>query len=351
MWMALVAIGLLAFLSILGAFYGAEKAKLLFNSVSLQFYWSALFILLIMGFLRFRSLLRRPGLFMIHAGCLLVLVGAMWSSESGHRLAFRLLGNHKIPEGYMVIEEGLAEKNLFTSDFTEVLGELPFSIKLKDFRLEYYKPDKPITAMLNIKTPDGQNLQLPAKIGQMISLGQGKGKITIVRTFRNFKIRIRNGERVVTDEKESGVNPAVEIEVEQPDGSKYTRYVFEHFPDFGQGEDTLQLSYVSQEPQVIRDFLSEVVVIKNGKEATKKVIEVNHPLHYGGYHFYQHSYDSEEGKYTVLSVTSDSGLFCVYAGYWALCLGVIWHLWIRHIVSRLILKSKNKALVTAKAKP
>jgi len=342
MWLALATIGTLAFLSVLGACYGAEKAKSFFNSIALQFYFSGFFILIAIGFLMFRSLLRRTGLFLIHAGCLLTLAGAMWSSESGHRLAFRLFGSHKIPEGYMVIEEGLAENRLFAKDFMGPLGQLPFTIKLKDFRIEYYQPDKPLTPLLNIITADKQQLQIPAKVGQTISLGPEKGKITIVRTFKNFKIQVQNGERVVTDDEGTGFNPAVQIEIQRPDGSKYTRYVFERFPGFEKGDDTLQLSYVSQGPQVIRDFLSEVAVIKNGKEVINKVIEVNHPLHYGGYHFYQHSYDAKEGKYTILSVTSDSGLYCVYAGYWMLCLGVIWHFWLRHIVRRLKRKEKNR---------
>jgi len=348
MWLALATIAILAFLSVLGAFNGAEKAKSLFNSVALQFYFSGFFILLTIGFLKFRSLLRRS-LFMIHAGCLLTLAGAMWSSESGHRLVFRLLGNHKIPKAYMVIEEGFAGNRLFSKDFTRQLGQLPFTIKLKDFRLEYYQPGKLSTPLLNIITEDEQHLQLPAEARQTISLGQEKGEITIIRTFKNFKIRNINGERVVTDEEGTGVNPAVEVEIQRPDGSKDTRYVFEHFPDFEQDDDTLQLSYISQGPQVIRDFLSEVTVIKNEKEVINKVIEVNHPLHYGGYHFYQHSYDSEEGKYTILSVTSDSGLYCVYAGYWMLCLGVIWHFWLRHILSWLKTKKENKTLVSASA--
>jgi hypothetical protein len=348
MWLVLAAIAILALLSVLGAFYGAERAKSLFNSVALQFYFSGFFILLTIGFLTFRSLLHKPGLFMVHAGCLLTLAGAMWGSESGHRLAFKLLGSYKIPEGYIVIEEGLAENRLFAKNFTEPLAELPFSIKLKDFRLEYYQLDKLSTPLLNIETADEQHLQLPAEAGEMISLGEGKGKITVVRTFGNFKIRNINDERIVIDEEGTGVNPAVQVEIQRPDGSNYTRYVFERFPDFSTGrltaeqdDDTLQLSFVSQEPPVIRDFLSEVAVIKDDKEILSKVIEVNHPLHYGGYHFYQHSYDAEEGKYTILSVTSDSGLYCVYAGYWLLCLGVIWHFWLRHIVNRLKLKTEK----------
>jgi len=67
----------------------------------------------------------------------------------------------------------------------------------------------------------------------------------------------------------------------------------------------------------------------------KKNIEVNDPLHYGGYHFYQSSYltpDQGHPWATVLSVTSDSGLYCVFGGFIALCGGIIYHLWVVPII-------------------
>jgi cytochrome c biogenesis protein ResB len=163
----------------------------------------------------------------------------------------------------------------------------------------------------------------------------------VVRTFRNFKILIENGKKIVTDEGQEGENPAVEVEIEVPDGNSYTRYVFERFAGFNHGKDQLQLSYVPQGPRVIRDYFSEVVVIENEKEVAGKVIEVNHPLHYGGYHFYQDSYDSQAGKYTILSVTSDSGLYVVYGGYWLLCSGVLWQFWFRHMFDRLKVQNRK----------
>jgi len=41
-----------------------------------------------------------------------------------------------------------------------------------------------------------------------------------------------------------------------------------------------------------KEFLSDLVVIKNGQEVLKKSIEVNDPLHYGGLTFYQSSYEA-----------------------------------------------------------
>jgi hypothetical protein len=92
MWMALLAIGLLAILSVFGAFCGAEKAKLFFNSIPLGVYWYGLALLLVAGFVEFPVLPRKPGLFMIHAGCLLILAGSMLGSQTGHRLCERFFG-------------------------------------------------------------------------------------------------------------------------------------------------------------------------------------------------------------------------------------------------------------------
>ena len=113
----------------------------------------------------------------------------------------------------------------------------------------------------------------------------------------------------------------MEVEIKKPDGTTDTRYVFERFAGYLQNTDELKISYAPRQPQMIRDYFSDVTVIKDGKEVAGKTIEVNHPLHYGGYHFYQYSYDSEAGEYTILSVTSDSGLYIVYTGYWLLSLG------------------------------
>jgi len=340
MWMALLAIGLLIALSIAGAFCGAQKAKLLFNSIPLVVYWCGLAALLAAGFIEFPRLLHKPGLFMIHAGCLLILAGSMWGSQAGHRLSEKLFGIRKIPNGYMLISEGNSENHVTTENLNQQLGKLPFSIKLKKFRLEYYQTDGNSAPQLYIQTQDGQPLELAAKPGEEISLGKIGSKLKVVKTFRNFKLRLEDGKKIVTDEEQGEENPAVEVRIESPDGNSYTRYVFEHFGDFSHVKNELQLRYVSQEPRMIRDYFSDLAVIENEKEVVSKTIEVNHPLHYGGYHFYQYSYDSEAGKYTILSVTSDSGLYAVYSGYWLLSLGVLWQVWFGPIVGYIRNKKK-----------
>ncbi|MFC1675477.1 cytochrome c biogenesis protein ResB [Planctomycetota bacterium] len=79
----------------------------------------------------------------------------------------------------------------------------------------------------------------------------------------------------------------------------------------------------------IKDFKSTLAITKQGRPVFKKTIEVNRPLHYGGYHFYQSGFDMENHQYTILHLVSDSGLSLVYFGYWLIIAGVFGEYWIR----------------------
>jgi len=215
----------LVLLSVYGAFLGPYRAKSFFNSPALSAYWLALMALLVTAFVVFPRQVRLPGLFLIHGGCSLILAGALWGSGTGLKVQNHLFGTDKFQTGQMAIFEGDAE-NRIRLEGSDQIKELPFHIKLKDFRIEYYKPES------------------------------------------------------------------------------------------------------------VRDCISDVQVVKDGKVVAEKSIEVNHPLHFGGYHFCQSSFDAQGHGYTVLSVVSDTGLDIVYAGYLALGIGVFWHFWLRHLFTK-----------------
>ena len=319
LWAALVLIMLLTILSIYGAFLGADRAKAFFNSLPLAVYWLALTALFIVGLIVFRRLIRVPGLLFIHAGCILVLAGSLWASQVGHTIQRQLFGIEKIPSGRMAIFEGDRENRVLLEN-GETTQTLPFYIRLKDFKIEYYEP-----SYLHIQTRQGKTWRIPVETGREIPLGQDFGTVRVVRVFESFKIKIEDGISTAFDDPNSPPNPALQVEIKSPAGEVTSRYVFERFPGHVRAEDELLLRYW----RVIRDYVSELQVIKDDKVVAERNIEVNHPLHFGGYHFYQHSYDAEAGRYTILMVVSDTGLNFVYAGYVMLCASVFWHFWVR----------------------
>lgn len=342
MWLVFLAIWLLTIFSVAAAFLGADKARQFFNSIPLIIYWFFLALLFLSGFAVYDKLLRQPSSLLIHAGCLFILIGAMLGSDAGHRFAKQFFNIDKIPSGFMRIYEGQSENKILAGDGS-VLGQLPFSIKLNDFRIEYYEGGEESIPQLNVVTAEGKQFQIAAKAGEEVSLEKPKGKLRVVRTFTNFKINKIDGKMVASDEPGPQQNPAVEIEFESPDGQKSTGYIFERFAGFQQPMPGLKISYLSQMSQMPRDFLSDVVVIENGKEIVQKTIEVNHSLHFGGYHFYQNNFDQIEGKFTELSVTSDSGLYTVFGGYWLLCIGILWRLWLTPAIKYFKNKKVNGA--------
>ncbi len=330
MWVGLALIILLLLVSIYGAFIGAARAKSFINRLPLMVYWIAFTLLLIIALAVFRRLVRVPGLLLIHLGCVFILAGFMWGSEAGHTLQKKLFGIDKITTGQMIIPEGHSHNRVILEDLKQI-KKLPFSVELQDFQIEYYKP-----AYLYVQTRDGQGWKIPVETGTEFPLGPEFGTIKILRAFENFKITIEGGSRKIIDDPQPGINPALEVQITSPQGQVTTKYVFERFGGHTRPEDKFALSY----RRVISDYISRLRIIEDNKVAAEKDIEVNHPLSFGGYHFYQHSYDAEAGQYTVLMVVSDTGLAVVYGGYWMLCIGVFWHMWLRHIVARIKLKNK-----------
>ncbi|MBN1362415.1 MAG: cytochrome c biogenesis protein ResB [Sedimentisphaerales bacterium] len=337
LWVALIAIVVLACLSVYGAFLGADRAQAFFNSLPLVVYWLALTGLLAVGILLFRRLLRIPTLLSIHAGCILILVGAMWSSKGGNDLQRQLLGIDKMWMGHMAILEGTAEDRVVVPDSND-RWTLPFAVRLADTRIEHYP-----TGTLFVWDEAGHAWRLVAEPGQTLGLGQGLGSITIRNVFKNFKMDI-SGEEPVAFDAPGGSNPAVQVQVTKADGTITTRYVFEYSPGHTRPQDGLVMSY----GRAIRDYVSDLRIVKDGAVVAAKEIEVNRPLHYGGYHFYQHEYrENQMGEYVVLRVVSDSGLNAVFAGYVILVAAVCWHFWGRRIVPAI----KRVRIVTSDPPP
>jgi hypothetical protein len=317
MWVAMVSIVLLFFLSIYGAFVGPESAKEFFNSVPLAAYWISFILLLVLGIALFRRLIKIPSLLFMHFGCILILLGGIWGSKPGLKLQSKIFGINKIPSGLMQIYEGETENRVLTEQ--DDLYILPFSIVLKDFRIEYYKP-----AFLYLQTRQGDTGKFPVEEGKVCTPDFSFGTIEIVKVFNNFKMTVEGDNRIAVDDPGAGFNPALEVKLTPADGQPLTRYVFDTSHGYMYPNDDFAMVYICD----IKDYISHLQVIRDSKVVAEKEIEVNHPLHYGGYHFYQQDYDHEAGEYTILRITSDSGLQFVYAGFIMLCTGVFWHFWI-----------------------
>jgi len=109
-----------------------------------------------------------------------------------------------------------------------------------------------------------------------------------------------------------------------PFAVKLERVTLEHYPRDGSPGAGATL----------RACKSAVVILKDGREQARKVIQVNDPLHWGGYHFHQIGHDEVGQSFAILRVKSDSGLYAVYIGFVLVCAGAVWQFWLRPVLSR-----------------
>jgi hypothetical protein len=281
----------------------------------------------------------------MHVGSILILVGAMWGSDKGHSVAEKLFGWKKIPHGYMMIPESTATDEVADEATGEPVGRLPFQVGLKDFRIEYYPAKGPWELWFEMLVPPGHAPQMgwvpiEWKEGEEVSVGRTALRVRVVKYLRGARaVADATGDLVGAEADPESRTPAMEVEVAIRDQT------FRGWILVPEGEDRGSLSFAPIMPKDLskeaapnlwlvqprgmpKDYFSDLAVLEGGAVAAGKTIEVNDPLHWGGYHFYQYDYDHEQGEYTVLSVRSDSGLYAVYVGFVLLVAGAFVRFWV-----------------------
>jgi hypothetical protein len=213
-------------LCVFGAFIGSERTHKAFNSVPFAVFWFFFVFLLVVGIFSFKNLFKKPALFAMHLGFILLILGSMAGTEI-YNEQLANAGLAKIYKGKMLVFEGASQNKVLTES-GGVMARLPFDVKLNDFRIEYYS---------------------------------------------------------------------------------------------AAGND-------------VKDYFSDVEVIKDSNTVKTATIEVNKPLHFGGYHIYQSGYDEQQGRFTILEVVSDTGLNIIYAGFIFVCVGVMWHFWYERLIRK-----------------
>lgn len=318
----LVLVGGLAVLSVYGAFLGAEKAAVFFNSSPMVLFWFILVGILIGGFLFFRRLWTRPFLFMVHVGCLLVLLGGLWGSQQGIALRGRLLNYRGLYEGMIPLYEGEGSSVLYDGQ-AKPIGNLPFEVFLKEFQVQYY--DAPQFVIIDKADPQ-RVYTIPVEIGAVFTFGQ-QIQFGAVRYFRNLQIHREGGQTTVAEGPQEADNPGYQVRFILSDGAEETQYVFERFPVHSMPRYRFEIAF--QPPQMPKEYISELVIIEDGQEKARKRIEVNHPLFYKGYLLHQKSWGQDQnGVYSIIGVVSNSGLPAVFGGYGLLVAGIAGQLWI-----------------------
>lgn len=301
-------------------------------------WWFILFLILLFLNLsvcllnRFSLKIRALGSMMSHFSILVILIGALTGMFFGQK-------------GLIKINEG-EEVNSFVSKQAPV--HLGFSVKLTDFiysehidpreRLLVYSRQAENVCMIgnNISEADknkGLIAQIPTEAGVESQIPGIAYKVKVLRYVPDFVIDTSTKE--VASRSATANNPAIEVELKDKDGKVLkTFWVFARFPEMHQQTDEdLKFVYdwVGRRP---KDFVSKVAILKEGKEVMTKDIRVNEPLRFGGYAFFQYTYDQEGLAWTGLQVVKDPGVPVVYGGFILLILGLMMIFYVNPLIQR-----------------
>ena len=100
----------------------------------------------------------------------------------------------------------------------------------------------------------------------------------------------------------------------------------------GDGGIVLRLADNRERPP--RDWRSHISVLEEGRVVHDEVVEVNQPLKYGGFSFFQSDADPSRPDYSGLQVVKDPGWPLVAAGLYALLLGICWCFYVQPFLDR-----------------
>ena len=123
-------------------------------------------------------------------------------------------------------------------------------------------------------------------------------------------------------------NPAVEVEVRRGSGSGVHLLKAAHGEPLELPDGKTLLSLETQSDDV-KAYRSRLAVLEGDRKVQEKTVEVNDPLSYGGFSFYQSGYRREDPTYSGILVVKDPGLPLVWAGLILIGAGMIFVYYVR----------------------
>jgi len=269
---------------------------------------------------------RMLGTLLVHAGLLLTLVGG----------AIRIFFSE---QGVIQFREGEQATFFVTED--QQHEPLPFALQLVKFEIERYAPPQAGHGAEGAGPAEALSVQVPGEAGGTdwpVTLDVERDVITKTPpagTNRVFRVAVLRRvpdfvmdatTKVVRTRSEEMLNPALLVRVTEGEVAS-ERWLFARFPDFDMsakpGQESLPLPFsmnylvTLSEPtkQQVKSFKSTLRVLQGDRVAREQMIEVNAPMNYGGYAFYQSGYNEDDPSWTALRVVRDPSVPVVYLGF------------------------------------
>ena len=270
--------------------------------------------------------LRVLGSFITHVSILLVLVGGVIRNRWGE-------------SGMLVLQEGQTSAEYMSRGGSNM--PLPFAVRLLKFEIERYEqaamPESSKIGTLAVQWPDkGVEQSFPVELNRELIVAppgnkqpENSCRLRITRYLPDFVVGSNSKEPVSRSDEPN--NPALQVTVAFGDHTT-PEWVFARFPDFnahgGGGAQPLRFRFLPAAQSAasggpVKAFKSSVQIVDNGAVALERVIEVNAPLAYKGYTFYQSGYNRHGAAWTsTLQVVRDPGVPLVLFSFVLMMIGL-----------------------------
>lgn len=244
---------------------------------------------------------RSFGFILVHLSLVLLIAGGLMSATMRTK-------------GDLILDEG---QSLGSIDVKGKAVPLGFEVRLKDFKLEHYEND---LEKLVVALPASQKpLEFRFRKNIWTSVPGTDYAFRVEQFVPDFRFDM-NTHAAFSASNEPN-NPAILVHMKGK-SEDYTEWVFANFSDFHMTKERpIGLRYVWSQA-VPKAFISEVEILEKGSVVKEQAIEVNHPLRYKGFSIYQASYDSQEGKWSGLTVVKDPGTGVVFASIIMIMMGL-----------------------------
>ncbi len=279
---------------------------------------------------RFSIKNRSLGSFFCHLSILVILIGALIGMFFGQKGYIQVKVGQEV--GSFISQNKKADLGFFIR-----LNEFVFNehIDPKEKLLIYSCPKEAVCSMTDSVKPgkdDKLLAEITADIGAESDIGDTGYRVKVLRYVSDFMMDTAT--KQVVSRSASPNNPAIELEIKDKNGNVKKVWAFARFPDMHQ-ESGAEFKFVyNWQARRPKDFISKVTVIKDGKDIISQDIRVNEPLRFGGYTFFQNSYDNQGLSWSGLQVVNDPGVPVIYFGFILLIVGLVMIFYVKPLTQR-----------------
>ncbi len=240
-------------------------------------------------------------------------------------LSCAIFGSPDLQRFVVPIEKGKVSNLGYTME-SETPQPLPFSIFLHDFSLEEYPPQ-----LLLYDPHSGIIFDERSKAAVLIRKGitaSWSGLDVQVLDYLPYALPGKNGVPEPADRK-AGI-PFAKIRIILAKTAPREEWITTGSPMVDTRDAQAGSLYLGIRPGTPKAFRSTVTVSSERGEQTKATLEVNHPVNFDGWKFYQMGYDQKAGRWSqvsVIEVIRDPWLPAVYLGFFMIMAGNLLFFW------------------------